>query len=54
MCQLNISSYAVKKAYSKLCSTIFHKSFFAGLEGTNLSNSSIAEVSEVNVKFVTT
>ena len=33
---------------------IFHKSLFAGLEGRNLSNSSITEVFEVNVKFVTT
>ena len=54
MSQMNISSCAVKKAYSSLCSTFFHKSLFAGLEGRNLSNSSITEVSEVNVKFVTT
>ena len=33
---------------------IFDKTFFAGLEGRNLSNSSITEVFEVNVKFVTT
>ena len=53
MSQLNISSYAVKKAYSSLCSTFFHKSLFAGLEGRELSSSRITEVSEVNVKFVT-
>ena len=43
-----------KKAYSSLCSTLFTSLFFAGLEGRNLSNSSITGVSEVNVKFVTT
>ena len=52
--QLNISSYAVKKAYSSLCSTFFTKNFFAALEGRNLSNSSLTEVFEVNVKFVAT
>ena len=44
----------LKKAYSSLCSTLFTSLFFAGLEGKNLSNSSISGVSEVNVKFVTT
>ena len=33
---------------------IFHKSLSAGLEGRNLSKSSITEVFEVNVKFVAT
>ena len=43
-----------KKAYSSLCSTFFTSLFFAGLEGTNLNNSSKTGVSEVNLKFVTT
>ena len=42
-----------KNGYSSLCSTFFTSLFFAGLEGRNLSNSSITGVSEVNVKFVT-
>ncbi len=43
-----------KKAYFSLCSTFFTSLFFAGLEGRNLSKSSITGVSEVKVKFVTT
>ena len=43
-----------KNAYSSSCSTFFTSNFFAALEGRNLSNSSITEVSEVNVNFVTT
>ena len=54
MFQLNISSYVDKKAYFSLCSTVFTSLIFTGLEGRNLSNSSITGVSEVNVNFVTT
>ena len=54
MSQLNICSFAVKKASSSLCSTFLTNLFFAGLEGKNLRNSSITGVSEVNAKFVTT
>ena len=43
-----------KNVYSSLCSTFFTSNFFGALEGRNLSNSTIAQVSEVNVKFVTT
>ncbi len=37
-----------------LCSTVFTNKFFVAFEGRHLSNTSIREVSEVNVKFVAT
>ena len=43
-----------KKDYSSMSATFFTSLFFAGFEGSNLSNSSVTGVSEVNVKFVTT
>ena len=43
-----------KNVYSSLCCTFFTSNVFAALEGRNFSNSSMAKVSEVNLKFVTT
>ena len=43
-----------ENASSGLCSTIFTSNFFFAIEGRHLSNSSITEVSEVNIKFVAT
>ena len=40
-----------KNASSSLCSTIFLGDFFVAFEGRHLSNSSVTEVSEVNVMF---
>ena len=44
----------LKNASSSLCSTFFTGNFFVALEGRHWSNSSLGEVSEVNVKFVAT
>ena len=41
-------------ASSSLCSTIFTTHVFIAYDGRHLSNSSIREVSAVNVKFVAT
>ena len=43
-----------KKVCSSMGSAFFTSFFFDGLEGKNLSNSSITRFSELNVKFVTT
>ena len=42
-----------ENASTSLCSTILTSSFSVAFEGRHLSNSSISEVFEVNVKFVT-
>ena len=43
-----------ENASSSLCSTIFTSVFFVAFDGRHLSNSSIREVSEINVNFVAT
>ena len=43
-----------ENASTSLCSTILTSKFFGAFEGLILSKSSIREVPEVNVNFVTT